>query len=111
MGHASGPRVRGSGASVSEERKEVNSTTSRFHWIVDFAQPYSNTQKVPRLRNNNLCGAGAGVWVGEEFLARRIGLEFAHALFPLSEGGGAEVCLSRIWEGLVNWPCNASSAN
>lgn len=59
--------VGGSGASASEERSVcvrgvVNSTASRFHWTVDFSQPYSNALTVLRLRISNL----EGVVLGEE---------------------------------------------
>lgn len=38
----------------------MNSTTSRFHWTVDFSQPYSNALRVLRLRINNLEGGVLG---------------------------------------------------
>lgn len=37
LGHTIGPTVRETGASASEERTRLNSTTSRFHWTVDFS--------------------------------------------------------------------------
>lgn len=44
---ASGPGAGRSGASATEERRgAVNSTTSSFHWTVDFSQPYSKSTEV-----------------------------------------------------------------
>ena len=38
----------------------MNSTTSRFHWTVDFSQSYSDALMVLRLRINNLEGGVLG---------------------------------------------------
>lgn len=37
LGPTIGPTVRETGAYASEERTRLNSTTSRFHWTVDFS--------------------------------------------------------------------------
>lgn len=105
LGHTIGPTVRETGASASEERTRLNSTTSRFHWTVDFSYPHSNAPRTLRLRITTLI-RGRG-----RFTAGRMGMEIAQAPFsPLAGGGGAELCQKCTRERLGIWPSNVSSA-
>lgn len=63
----------------------MNSTTSRFHWTVDFSQLYSNALRVLRLRINNL----EGLVLGKE---NRRGVRAGAFSFSLKEVG-----LKSVW--------------
>lgn len=78
----------------------MNSTTSRFHWTVDFSQLYSNALRVLRLRINNL----EGLVLGKE---NRRGVRAGAFSFSLKEVG---LKSGQNMERVGGWPCVVSSA-